>query len=323
MKLSSESTYLILNNDPLPIIGWSRDHVLCYYNDKARECFNLIKEDIGSPVSKLKGLDGSPLSVQTLAEGVTLAKYQMPISNLGNDLDMALKIHQNKLYLLSEVAAGLAHEINNPLGIISLSISIVEDQVMKVKESLGEGHDKILSYIANVDNAIERTKEIIQKLVLFAKDESIDVVAEISVENFIRNSLVFCKNRIKNLQVQVEENFEKDFKFKTKIAPLMQAYVSVLYNAIESFEGDVKEDAKISLISFHDEKNCYLQIKNNGNDLNEKCLVTLLAPFYTHKKGHLGNGLTVANHLIEKIGGKLELSDDGDFTTFTITIPRT
>lgn len=319
MKLTLENTHFILNNDPMPIIGHCKAMTLCYFNKSAALKYKLVQKDLGTPLSNFDcDLKGHVQKIE-LDNEITILKYPSFEKSSGE----AMKIHHNNLEMLSELAAGLAHEINNPLGIISLSISIVEDQAMKSKEALGDGLDKIMSYIDNVDNAIERTKEIIQKLVLFSKNEDQDNIREITVENFIRNALIFCKNRIKNLQIQVEEDFVRDYKLKTKVGPLMQAYVSILFNALESFEETDHESAKIILAGHHDEKFSYLEIKNNGPKINEEDFPIIMCAFHSSKNSkHLGNGLAVANELIVGLGGQIKITSTDQETCFTLMIPN-
>ncbi|MDD0853689.1 HAMP domain-containing sensor histidine kinase [Halobacteriovorax sp. GB3] len=349
MNLSIETAKTILDNAPLPVICWNGDNELTYFNSNAKEFFELSENHLGDDIELLfngyktnifeKIISNEVITLQlrgvqrhfkfytyktsenlTVAQAVDASQSSYEVQAF--DEQRCQAIHEHKMDMISQLAAGLSHEVNNPLGIISLSASILEERIDSLSDVLGEDSEKVLNYIENIDCAIDRTREIIQKLLIFSRKQKEDRIEEFNVETFIRNSLVFCKINIKNKGIKIEEDFDRDINIKTMNSTLMQCFVYLLYNAVEAFHEQEIENPKIVISAKKENKDLILSISNNGMPLIESDQEKMFSPFYSTKgPGHLGIGLTQCRTLLKTLKGDIQFNRHDNISTFEIRIP--
>ena len=223
-----------------------------------------------------------------------------------------LAIQADKLSSLGRMAAGIAHEINNPLaGILLYSSNLVK----KVPETgpLKKGLEVII-------HETVRCRGIIQDLLEFSRErEPVKALADINgVINKALSILVneFRLNRI-TLQKHLSGNLPSVF---IDVNQIEQVFINFFMNAIEAIQGQ----GQVSVRSYKDEDNqgLVVEIEDSGMGIPQEHLERIFEPFFSTKPKGTGLGLAVNYGIIQKHGGQIRVSSQpGRGTTMTIRLP--
>ncbi|MGD9369041.1 MAG: ATP-binding protein [Desulfobacteraceae bacterium] len=222
-----------------------------------------------------------------------------------------LALHTEKLTALGRMAAGIAHEINNPLaGILLFSSNLVK------KASQGpikEGLEIIMG-------ETQRCKIIIQELLEFARDRK-PMKRHANVNQVIEKSLSILENEFRLRHIQLEKKLSENMK-RTLLDEnqLEQVFVNLLLNAIQA----VDENGAITVQSHLDPKQEFLmvEIADTGCGIAKENLDKIFEPFFSTKKEGSGLGLAVSYGIIQNHQGQVEVeSEEGKMTRFRITLP--
>jgi C4-dicarboxylate-specific signal transduction histidine kinase len=221
-------------------------------------------------------------------------------------------IHQEKMASLGLMAAGIAHEIGNPLTSIS-SIA----QVIKRKNP----GDQIGKYINDILKNIDRISRIVRELVDFSRPSSYKA-ALTNINDIIKSAVGIIKydRRAKDLAINLslEERLPETVVVSDQ---LLQVFLNILINALDASEdrGD-----KIQVSSYARKDILFVTIRDYGSGIPADNLHRIFEPFYTTKEvGHgTGLGLTVSYGIIQQIGGEISVkSKVNQGSTFEISIP--
>ncbi len=234
--------------------------------------------------------------------------------------DQRLKmIHSGRLYSLGEMAAGIAHEINNPLAIIRgaaqvLQLSVKDNSVdvLSVKETA-----------AKIDSTVSRISKIISGLRSFARDGGTDPFVSTSIKAVITEALELCQSRFRNHGIGlIVENTETDLHIQCRPVQISQAILNLLNNAFDAIEKLERKQIRIQLIEATEV--IKINVYDSGKGIPEELLAKVMQPFFSTKGPNrgMGLGLSLSKGLIESHGGSLELSTVYGWTCFTITLPK-
>ena len=226
--------------------------------------------------------------------------------------------HKDKLASIGRLAAGVAHEINNPLAIINQKTGLIED-LLEISEDF-EQKSTLLRNLKSIDTSVERCKAITHRLLGFARRA--DVLFEnLSVNDTIREVLQFLENsmiysRIK-LDLQLREQLPEIYSDRVQ---LQQIFLNIINNAIDA----IGREGTITIISNLIAGEIRIVIQDDGVGIAEETLPHIFEPFFTTKETGKGTGLglSITYGLIKKLGGDITVrSNVGKGTAFTITLP--
>ncbi len=227
--------------------------------------------------------------------------------------------HTNKLASIGRLAAGVGHEINNPLAIIDQKTGLIEDLLL-MSDAEFEHKETIQGCLKVINQSIERCKAITHRLLGFARRTDVrqevlqvnDVIRE--VLTFLDNSMTFRKIGIK---LQLEENLSPVTSDQLQ---LQQIFLNIINNAIDAID----KDGEITIMSHMLAGDVRVVIQDNGPGIAPDILPHIFEPFYTTKETGKGTGLglSITYGLVKKLGGEITVhSRVGQGTAFTITIP--
>jgi nitrogen-specific signal transduction histidine kinase len=223
-----------------------------------------------------------------------------------------LALHTEKLSALGRMAAGIAHEINNPLaGILLFSTNMrkkVPDQ-----GPLKEGLDVIIK-------ETRRCKGIIQDLLEFSRDKE-PTKTPASINKIIEASLGILENEFRLHYITIEKRLAPDIPDILLDNNLMQqVFVNLLINAVEAIQdkGVITIESRMS----PDQKIVTIEITDTGTGIHSNHLTNIFEPFFSTKTNGTGLGLAVSFGIIQKHQGRIQVdSEPGRGTRFTIQIP--
>ncbi|ALB45005.1 two-component system sensor histidine kinase AtoS [Clostridium beijerinckii] len=217
----------------------------------------------------------------------------------------------DRLAAVGELAAGVAHEIRNPLSAISGSVQILVDELPK------DNSTRIFGNV--VLKEVDRLNGVIEDLLYFAKPSK-HYVTSININELVENSLFLLLPSIKKEIVVLETHFDQSIEAISVDAQLIkQVLVNLLLNATQAMP---KENGKITVTTQRVIKGIEIIIEDNGKGIDQESLPRIFDPFFTTKDTGTGLGLAVSNKIIEIHQGYIRAeSIVGIGSTFTIYLP--
>jgi signal transduction histidine kinase len=239
-------------------------------------------------------------------------------------------IQSEKMASLGQLVAGLAHEINSPLGSINSNTDIIDRSVKKVKELLSPSPPsndnsklpKILDTLEQINDinkiACERIGALVISLKHFARlDEAEYQLANIN--DCIEETLVLLHHKLKN-RIAVIKEFGELPEIECMPRKLNQVFMNLLVNAIQAIEGK----GSVTLKTYRENGTVVIKIKDTGAGISKENLDKIFDPGFTTKGSGVGTGLGLPicyNIIIEEHGGKIYVqSEVGKGTEITLEL---
>lgn len=225
----------------------------------------------------------------------------------------------NKLVSIGRLAAGVAHEINNPLAVINQKAGLAEDFLEMTEEFV---HKKALvEILGGIQNNVHRCKEITHRLLGFARQTDVKI-AEIDINVIVREVVDFLAKEASYSQIKIDFDLDEDInKIVSDHGQLQQIFLNIVNNAIDA----IGKNGQITLSSRQvDPDNIQVKIIDDGPGISREVQKHIFDPFFTTKETGKGTGLglSIVYGLINKLGGKISVdSEIGKGTSFKITLP--
>lgn len=251
-------------------------------------------------------------------------------------------IQKEKMASLGQLSAGIAHEINTPMGAISCNVDISKRIILMMKEHVEQTGDEklqeLLFKLAEINQidimACERMGKMVKSLKHFARLDDQDWYQDINIHEEIDNSLVLLNNRIKK-GFEIIKDYGELPRVRCYASQLNQVFMNLLVNAMDALDEEkevaviddnVIEEKKIIWIKTCTEGDdkVKISIKDNGVGINQANLEKIFVPGFTTKGVGVGTGLGLAItfDIIQKHKGKLDVkSEPGIGTEFIIELP--
>lgn len=239
--------------------------------------------------------------------------------------------HINKLASIGRLAAGVAHEINNPLAIINQKAGLMEDIIM-LSDDLPHKHE-FEQVIAAIHNSVDRCSTITHRLLGFARH--MDVYIEtVDLNKIIKDVFSFLEKEAIHRNISVELQLdEKPALIDSDKGQLEQVFLNIINNAFDAVdEGGsiyISVAEKWEALNSNNEMKFYsdsyeVTVSDNGMGIMEKNLKHIFEPFFTTKTEHgTGLGLAITYGIVKKLGGTIHVdSHVGKGTIFVITLPK-
>lgn len=194
-------------------------------------------------------------------------------------------IASSKLAALGEMAGGLAHEINNPLAIIS-----GRSAQLALALKHGQATQMLLSEISeSIEKTTTRISRIIKGLKAFARDGEHDPEQEFALDHLIEDTLSFCRERFKSHAIALEVNCPPNLKMRGRAVQLSQVLLNLLNNSHDAVESLPEKWARVDVVK--DENGLTISVTDSGHGIPEHLRFKILEPFYTTKDPNRGTGL--------------------------------
>lgn len=226
--------------------------------------------------------------------------------------------HTDKLASIGRLAAGVGHEINNPLAIIQQKTGLIEDLLL-ISEDFGH-KTTIGECLKGINQSIERCKAITHRLLGFARRA--DVFREkFHINDVVRDVLQFLDNAMLYNRIKADLRLQDSLPLMTSDRmQLQQIFLNIINNAIDA----IGKDGTISILSHMVAGEIRVVIQDNGPGIPDDILPHIFEPFYTTKETGKGTGLglSITYGILKKLGGDITVrSNLGQGTAFTITLP--
>jgi two-component system, NtrC family, sensor kinase len=233
-----------------------------------------------------------------------------------------LVIQSSKMAALGKMAAGIAHEINNPLAVIGEKAGWMKDLLAMEDVAKSENLQEMSDAVNKIEYHVVRAKTVTHRLLGFAR--RMEPMAEkVNINEILDESIEFLKNEARYRSIGIQSNYAPDLPLTTTDpTQLQQVFLNIINNAIDA----IGKDGEITITTRGLLKNGELsiEINDNGPGMPKEVLQKIFDPFFTTKEVGKGTGLglSISFSIIEKLGGRIMVaSEEGKGTTFTIYLP--
>ncbi|AMK12950.1 two-component system NtrC family sensor kinase [Pseudodesulfovibrio indicus] len=251
---------------------------------------------------------------------VTSAVARLKASDRERAAMDAAVLQSSKMASLGKLAAGVAHEVNNPLSIIRESAGWIRDIINDGELGEGEAVDELQEAVSDIDRHVERARAVTHRMLGFARrmeplHEDVDL-------NMLANQTVsFLENETRHRNILVETRLDPELPLITTDSnQVQQVILNLLENAIDA----IREDGSITLTTRTEGNMVALDVADSGEGISKENLSRVFDPFFTTKPTGEGTGLglSIVYSTLSKLGGTIGVdSEPGGGTTFTVRLP--
>jgi len=230
-------------------------------------------------------------------------------------------VEAGKLASVGELAAGIAHEINNPVAIMVEEAGWIEDLLGEEEFREGKNLDEFHRALEQIRNQGRRCKTITHKLLSFARKTD-SRVEQVQVNDVVEEMVSLSAQRAKYGNVVINTTLADNLpEIRASTSELQQVFLNLMNNALDAME---KKGGSIDIITQKDENCITIYVADNGPGIPRANLDRVFDPFFTTKpvgKG-TGLGLSICYGIVKKMGGDISVRSVVNMgTTFRIRIP--
>lgn len=219
-------------------------------------------------------------------------------------------LQDNKMIAIGQLAAGVAHEIRNPLGIIRNYCYVLKNI---------EGEEIKAKAIENIEKAVDSSGKIIESLLNFSRVSS-KVCRKIDIEEHINSIILLNAGLLKNKNIQFVMNCSE----KTETFIEVESFDMILINLISNAIDAMNDNGRLSIDIFKEKDQFKMIVADTGSGINENDIEEIFNPFFTTKGayGGTGLGLYIVYNEISKLNGTIDVDSKlEEGTAFHITLP--
>ncbi len=290
------------------------------YDDEDLELLTFVADHIGAALSRKQSDDALRAAHARLAAGsAALQAKNSELEKTLEDLGMAQSelMRQEKLASLGALVAGIAHEVNTPLGICVTAVSHLAEETLQVRTRLSEKQlteRDLQAYFAASEEILriltsntQRASGLIRSFKQVAVDQSTDDVREIALADYIEETLKSLRPKLKGTQHTIAVICDPQLRVRSVPGALSQILTNLVINSImHGFEHIDEGHIRIDVRS--DNSMLGIDYQDDGMGMPADAIKHLFDPFYTTKRGQGGSGLganIIYNLVTAKLGGSI------------------
>ncbi|MBO9666421.1 MAG: PAS domain S-box protein [Bdellovibrio sp.] len=272
------------------------------------------RRSVIATLSRVRDEDGKVIGYLTVAEDVTEKKEKERLLK-----EQAEKIIvSSRLASLGEMAAGIAHEINNPLAVMGGYISVLRKNL----NQKGLGQDvEIARRVDSIDAMIQRIAKIVRGLRSYAHESHHGELELIDVEQIIDDTLAFCYEKFKTDGIKLSARIQPGLKVKCRPYQISQVLLNLLNNAHDAVVAAPVKEVLIEA-EVH-QGGVEISVTDSGPGVPAELREKIMQPFFTTKevgKG-VGLGLSISQGIMTAHDGKFYLDKESLQTRFVLWLP--
>jgi len=303
----------------------------------------------------LRGLGGEILELQGIIKDISeriksegelwKANLELAEANLKLQQTQVLMVQHEKMASIGQLAAGIAHEINNPVGFLKSNHSILEKYTSRLRQAWEEARAAAGPAIAGIENRMDlpyvfsefdtifaesaegfsRIMRIVGNLKNFSRNDQGADFELYDVNGGIESTLIVARNEIKYV-AEVRERFGELPRIRARGGEVNQVILNILVNAAQAIEAQKRsEKGLIEIETLLHGDWVLIIIRDDGPGIPEAIRTRIFDPFFTTKEPGKGTGLGLSisyDIIVTKHGGKLSVeSEPGEGTAFILELP--
>lgn len=232
----------------------------------------------------------------------------------------AIVVTNSKMTALGEMAGGIAHEINNPLIVITGFL----DELNEMTFDKELNRDEFRKILGTIHSMSQRISKIVKGLRSFSRDGSKDSLYKTLVEEIVGDTLALCQERFKTNQIRLTaDQIPEGLALECRATQISQVLLSLIMNSFDAVEGTSNPWVQLTFVDLG--AMIGISVIDSGAGVPPEFRDKVFLPFFTTKeigKG-AGLGLSVAKGIVEAHGGRIELDVSSPVTRFNIYLPKT
>ena len=236
-----------------------------------------------------------------------------------NELNAQL-VHADKLAALGKMAAGVAHEINNPLAVIAEKTGWMEDLLTEEEFKKSQNFEEYKKSLRKIEEHVERARKVTHGMLGFARRME-PHLEDVDINEILNETVTFLESYARTNNIAIEKELGTDLPIiASDHAQLQQVFLNLITNAID----EIGKDGLVCVSSCKNNSEIAVSVKDNGQGIPKEYQARVFEPFFTTKPGGKGTGLglSITYNIVQNMEGTITFeSEKGKGTTFTVRLP--
>ncbi|MEI0540277.1 two-component system sensor histidine kinase NtrB [Brachyspira pulli] len=295
-------------------------------NDTGRSILEIIKSK-DSDTKLLKDNDNErilQINILPIGDSGRIIGTLIKAFDITKTYESAQKLKRaEQLASLTTLAAGVAHEIKNPLGSISIYVQLIEKIIKKNMDNDCQCYKDFREYSDIIKEEISRLEETINSFLFSVRKLELNI-EDVNINELILSTVSFLKYEIEKNNVNIDIKFDKDnLILKLDEKYIKQSLINIIQNAIDAMSENKDDNKKYIYITLKTIDNyAVISIKDTGIGMKEDNINKIFEPYFTTKRHGTGLGLTNVVRIIEAHNGNITIeSEYGKGSEFIIKLP--
>ncbi len=310
--------------------AFGRDSIFTIAPLKQGQWFLCYQQEMSDAFSEIRRVRMVAISIFLITACGAVVLSFMVSRNLAQrlaqaDRERTVMTHQvietGRLASIGELAAGIAHEINNPVAIMVEEAGWINDLLEDGEPSSGKNLDEITRAVQQIRTQGERCKEITYKLLSFARKTD-PTIREVMLNEVVTEVMGLIGQKTRYANVQIETRLSPMLpSLQASPSELQQVLLNLVNNAVDAIGN---EGGTVTVTARQENDEVILEVKDTGAGIPEANLSRIFDPFFTTKPVGQGTGLglSICFGIVEKMGGRITVdSQIGQGSTFTVYLP--
>ncbi len=234
--------------------------------------------------------------------------------------ERAALFYSEKMASLGIMAAGIGHELGNPLGALRGRLEMLENLAERESSSFGK---TVKDAVVRIIGISDRMTKIIRGLKSYARDGSKDPLSSVTLNQLIEDILEYTSDRLEKDGIQIrKKGFENEVKLNCREAEIGQIVVNLISNSIDAIEGLDEKWIEVELKNYSED--IEILVTDSGPGIPEEIRSKIFHPFYTTKPAGRGTGLGlgILKRIIDSHKGFIEINSASPNTQFVVRLPK-
>jgi len=224
-----------------------------------------------------------------------------------------------KMAAIGRLAAGVAHEINNPLAIIQAQVGVLSDVLAEGADFAQAGEFR--ERFKKIEAQVERGRKVTHRLLGFSRRVGLDL-EPVDVAAALDETVGFVEKEVQATNIRIVREYESDVPIiRSSLSQMQQVFLNLINNAVDA----MVHDGELRLAVRRSAGGVEVRVADNGPGIPEKDFGKIFDPFYSTKSGgaqHSGLGLAICQEIMHSLGGRISVeSAAGRGTEFALWFP--